>query len=204
MWQSRFHKGQENVGNGRLAGSVRKETKFSFRRDGDKRAKSTAPPAPRPEPSTPQDVTKSSENHKSWKSKSIWENLSCKKVAFPRVLVSQDKRGMQIHGKVPLCTSSGWGTAQQKVKKEWQQKCSGATLKETRQFGCVFQDMESPRSSSILRKSSTMPKPIWCVRLTKAVLRQANSRDQKPSFNIILPRRTSSAQPERSKKWGSV
>ena len=49
-----------------------------------------------------------------------------------------------------------------------------------------------------------MPKPIRWVRLIKAVLRQAKSRDQKPSFNIILPRWTSSAQPERSKIRGSV
>ena len=68
-----FTKDKENVGNGRPARSVRKETKFSFRHDGDERAKRTPPPAPRPEPSTPQDVTKSSENHKSWRSKSIWE-----------------------------------------------------------------------------------------------------------------------------------
>ena len=54
---------------------VRKETKFSFRHDDDKRAKPTSPLAPNPEHSTPQDVTKSSENHKSWRSKSIWENF---------------------------------------------------------------------------------------------------------------------------------
>ena len=101
MWQSRFHKGQENVGNGRLAGSVRKETKFSFRHDGDKRAKSTSPPAPRPEPSKPQDVTKSSENHMSWRSKSIWESLSCKKVAFPRVLVHKTKEECKFMEKCP-------------------------------------------------------------------------------------------------------
>ena len=48
----------------------------------------------------------------------------------------------------------------------------------TRQLGCVFQDMEPPRLSSILRKSSNILKPIRCVRFTKAVLRHANIRDQ--------------------------
>ena len=37
----------------------------------------------------------------------------------------------------------------------------------TRQLGCVFQDME-PKSSSILRKSSNILKPIRCVKFTKA------------------------------------
>ena len=39
----------------------------------------------------------------------------------------------------------------------------------TRQLGCVFQDMEPPKSSSILRKSSDIRKPMRCVKFTKAV-----------------------------------
>ena len=42
----------------------------------------------------------------------------------------------------------------------------------TRQLG-VFQDMEPPKSSSILRKSSDTRKPIRCVKFTKAVARHA-------------------------------
>ena len=38
-----------------------------------------------------------------------------------------------------------------------------AFLKITRQLGCEFQDMEPPKSSSILRKSSNIRKPIRCV-----------------------------------------
>ena len=57
----------------------------------------------------------------------------------------------------------------------------------TRQLGCVFQDMEPPKSSSILRKSSDMRKPIRCVRFTEAVLRHANIRDQNPSLGLICP-----------------
>ena len=60
-------------------------------------------------------------------------------------------------------------------------------LKNTRQLGCVFQDMEPPKSSSILRKSSNILKPIRCVRFTKAVLRHANIRDQKPSLGMVCP-----------------
>ena len=39
-------------------------------------------------------------------------------------------------------------------------------LKILRQLGCVNQDMEPPKSSSILRKSSDIRKPIRCVRFT--------------------------------------
>ena len=60
-------------------------------------------------------------------------------------------------------------------------------LKITRQLGCVFQDMEPLKSSSILRKSSNTLKPIRCVQFTKAVLRHANIRDQKPSLGVICP-----------------
>ena len=57
----------------------------------------------------------------------------------------------------------------------------------TRQLGCVFQDMEPPKSSSILRKSSDIRKPIRCVTFTKAVLHHANNRDQNPSLGMICP-----------------
>ena len=66
-------------------------------------------------------------------------------------------------------------------------KSAMALLKSTRQLGCVFQDMEPPRSSSILRKSSNILKPIRCVRFTKAVVRHADIRDQNPSLGMICP-----------------
>ena len=57
----------------------------------------------------------------------------------------------------------------------------------TRQLGCVFQDMEPPKSSSILRKSSDIRKPIRCVKFTKAVARHADIRDQNPSLGMTNP-----------------
>ena len=57
----------------------------------------------------------------------------------------------------------------------------------TRHLGCVFQDMEPPNSSSILRKSSNIRKPIQCVKFTKAVVRHADIRDQNPSLGMICP-----------------
>ena len=64
-------------------------------------------------------------------------------------------------------------------------KSAVAMLKITRQLGCVFQDMEPPKSTTILRKSSNILKPVRCVRFTKAVLRHANTRDQNPSLGMI-------------------
>ena len=66
-------------------------------------------------------------------------------------------------------------------------KSAVAVLKSTRQLGCVFQDVEPPKSSSILRKSSNILKPIRCVRFTKAVVRHANIRDKNPSLGMICP-----------------
>ena len=66
-------------------------------------------------------------------------------------------------------------------------KSAVAMLKITRQLGCVSQDLEPPKSSSILRKSSNIRKPIRCIRLTEAVVRHANIRDQNPSLGMICP-----------------
>ena len=60
-------------------------------------------------------------------------------------------------------------------------------LKSRRQLGCVFLDMDPPKSSSILRKSSDKRKPIRCVKFTKAVVRHADIRDQNPSLGMICP-----------------
>ena len=66
-------------------------------------------------------------------------------------------------------------------------KSAAAMLKSTRQMGCVFQDIEPPKSPSIFRKSSNIRKPIRCVKFTKAVVRHADIRDQNPSLGMICP-----------------
>ena len=47
--------------------------------------------------------------------------------------------------------------------------------------------MGPPKSSSILRKSSDIRKPIRCVKFTKVVVRHADIRDQIPSLGYICP-----------------
>ena len=66
-------------------------------------------------------------------------------------------------------------------------KSAVAYLKITRHLGCVFQDMELPKSLSIFRKSSNMRKPTRCAQFTEVVLRHANIRDQKQSLGVICP-----------------
>ena len=74
-----------------------------------------------------------------------------------------------------------------KSKKNGDKSASGYAERSTRQLSCVCQDMEPPKSSSILRKSSTISKPIQRVRFTKTVLHFANIRDTKLSLGVICP-----------------
>ena len=66
-------------------------------------------------------------------------------------------------------------------------KSAVAILTITRQLCCVLQDTDPPKSSSILRKSSDMQRPIQRVKCTKAVARHTKIRDQNPSLGMICP-----------------
>ena len=68
---------------------------------------------------------------------------------------------------------------------ELKQRPVGRRSLNTRQVGCVFQDMKPPKS--ILRKSSDRQKPIQCVKFTKAIARHTEIRDQNPSLGLICP-----------------
>ena len=63
----------------------------------------------------------------------------------------------------------------------------GCSSSNTRQLGCVFQDMEPPKLTSILRKCSDMQKPIQCVKFAKAIARHTKIRDKNPSLGYICP-----------------
>ena len=81
-------------------------------------------------------------------------------------------------------------------------KSAVAMLNSTRQLGCALQDMEPPKSSSILRKSSNIRKPIRCVQFTRAVVRHANIRDQNPSLRMTCPGEPHQRSPNASKFQG--
>ena len=81
------------------------------------------------------------------------------------------------------------------TRHELKQGLVGRRSSNTRQLVCVFQDMEPPKSSSILRKSSDIRKPIRCVKFTKAIARHANIRDQHPSLVFFAQVNLMSAAP---------
>ena len=182
-------------------GQCSKGDSCSFRHDKDKRAKSTQPnPSPR---SSAQQNKRNASRSKSPRGRSpsgkmarlpckdhlkgTCTNSFCGKKASSRMLALQVRKWMQI-----LVISALTHTARLTNSPAWSKKKNGdkiavAILKSTRQLGCVFQDMEPPKSSSILRESSDTREPIRCVRFTIAMLRHANIRDQKPSHGIICP-----------------
>ena len=59
--------------------------------------------------------------------------------------------------------------------------------------------MEPPKSSSILRKSSDIRKPIRSVKFTEAVVRHADIRDQNPSLGYICPGESHERSPNAPK-----
>ena len=67
------------------------------------------------------------------------------------------------------------------------QNSSKRQFSDARQLGCVFQDIEPPKLTSILRKSSDMQKPIQRVKFTKAIARHTKIRDQNLSLGYICP-----------------
>ena len=68
-------------------------------------------------------------------------------------------------GKSALTHTARLTNSLAKGQKKNGDKIAVAILKNTRQLGCVYQDMEPPKSASILRKSSNIRKPIRRVKL---------------------------------------
>ena len=118
--------------------------------------------------------------------KGTCNNSFCEKWHPPEYLFYKTKSGCRFGEK---CSYAHRQVDEQHSKRSKKNGDKSAVdmLKSTRQLGCVFQDMEPPRSSSILRKSSNTRKPIRCVQFTKAVVRHADIRDQNPSLGMICP-----------------
>ena len=111
-------------------------------------------------------------------------NSFCEKWHPPECLFCKSENGRKFGDKCSYAHRQDDEQPSKKSKKNGD-KSAVAILKITRELGCVFQDMEPPKSTSILRKSSNILKPIRCVRFTKAVLRHGNIRDQNPSLGMI-------------------
>ena len=112
--------------------------------------------------------------------------------------VLQDQEWLQIWGK--KCSYAHRQVDEQPSKRlQNNGDKSAGHSSNTRQLGCVFQDMEPPKFSSILLKCSDMQKPIHRVKFTKAVARHTKIRDQNPSFGMICPGDPHQRNPNASK-----
>ena len=148
-------------------GQCSKGDNCSFRHDKDKRAKSTQP-NPSPGSSTQQNV-KNASRTKSPRGRSQSGKMArlpckdhlkgtcttpfCEKWHPPECLFYKTKSGCKFGEK---CSYAHRQVDERPSKKSIKNgdKFAVAMLKNTRQLGCVFPDMEPPKSSSILRKSS--------------------------------------------------
>ena len=119
-------------------------------------------------------------------SKELAPTSFCEKWHPPECLFHKTEIGCKFEDK---CSYAHRAVDEQPSKKSKTNgdKIAVAMLKNTRLLVCVLQDMEPPRSSSISWKSSNILKPIRCVKFTKAVLRHANIRGQKPSLDYFCP-----------------
>ena len=113
-------------------------------------------------------------------------NAFCEKWHPPECLFYKSENGCRFGEK---CSHAHRQVDEQPSKRSKKNgdKSAVAMLKSTRQLGCVCQDMEPPKSSSILRKCSNIRKPIRCLQFTEAVVRHANIRDKNPSLGMICP-----------------
>ena len=104
----------------------------------------------------------------------------------PECLCYKSEKGCRF-GEKCSCAHRQVDEQPSKRSKQNGDKSAVAMLKITRRLGCVFQDMEPLKSTTILRKSSNILKPIRCVRFTNAVVRHANIPDQNPPLGMICP-----------------
>ena len=174
-------------------GQCSKGDNCSFRHDKDKRAKST-PPNHSPRSATQQNV-KNASGTKSPRGRSPSGKMArlpckdhlngtcttpfCEKWHPRECLFYKTENGCKFGDKCSYAHRQVDEQPSKKFKTNGD-KIAVAMLKKTRQLGCAFQDREPPKSTTILRNSSNTLKPIRCVQFTKAVLRHANIRDQKP------------------------
>ena len=194
-------KGQNSVNkgvyNGKLTGQCSKGDNCSFRHDKDERAKSTQP-NPSPGSSTQQSVKNASRTRSPSRCgkmaglpckdylKGTCTTPSCEKWHPPESLFYKSENGRKIGDKCSYAHRH-FDEQPSKTSQKNGDKIAVALLKNIRQLGCVNQDMEPPKSSSIFRKSLDKRKSIRCVQFTKAVARHANIRDQQPSLGVICP-----------------
>ena len=74
-----------------------------------------------------------------------------------------DKSAAAMLKKYELHDGTGQPVVDRDIRRESNHGLVGCSSSHTRQLGSVFQDMEPPKLTSVLRKSSDMQKPIQRV-----------------------------------------
>ena len=116
-------------------------------------------------------------------------------VAMLKVHELHDRTGQPVVNRDESHERTGQPVVKRDTRHELKHGPVGCRSSNTRQLGCVFQDMEPPKLSPILRKSSDLQKPIQRVKFTKAIARHTKIRDQNPSLGYICPGDLISAAP---------
>ena len=112
-------------------------------------------------------------------------NSFCEKWHPPECLFYKSENGCRFGEKCSYAHRQVEEQPSKRYKKNGD-KSAVAMLISTRQLGCAFQDMEPPKSSPILRKSSDIRKPIRCVQFKKAVVTSyLHSRPKSIAWNDL-------------------
>ena len=120
---------------------------------------------------------------------------------------NDDKSAVAMLKKYELHDRKGQPVVDRDIHRESNHGLVGCSSSNTRQLDRVFQDMEPPKLTSILRKSSDMQKPIQSVKFTKAIVRHTEIRDQNLSLGLICPGEPHQRSPnapkfeDRSQEW---
>ena len=120
-------------------------------------------------------------------SKELAPTSFCEKWHPPECLFYKSENECKL-GDKSSCTHRQVAELPRKRSKTMVTKVQWLCAEKYTTIGLRIQDMEPPKSLSILRKSSNIRKPIRCVKFTKAIARHTTKiRDQNPSLGLICP-----------------
>ena len=201
------------------SGRCSKGDHCSFRHERNKRAKIATRPTPYPEPSA---LTQGVENLEGstiprgrspsrkisrqpckLHFQSICANPCCEKWHFPECMFYKAHEGCKFWDKCSFAHL--W--VEEQPSKRFEKNCDQnalATLKETKNSGCVFQDMEPPKFSSFCTEELNHAVTYLICSIHQSRIARTQYQRPKSIAQQNLPRGSSSAQPQRSNFGGSV
>ena len=162
----------------------------TLRHDENKRAKPTPMSPPASEPPTEKNGKNNSRGRSLGGRSPLGKSarLPCREIFGILLSVKTTTRKQVLNSVINVRLYTGRLMINLAKKRKNGDKSAVAMLKDTRHLGCVFQVIEPPKSSSILRKSTKVLRPIRRVQFSNATLRHAHIRKRKgPSLGAICP-----------------